>query len=291
MKLFGFGSSAPSTTAPSEAQGDGAAEPPLPPEVDLAEMSFLDHLEEFRWSLLKGLGGVLVAVVACAFFSPWIIDTLLMGPAKADFFMYDVLGLEAETLDLQNRTITGQFFAHVGTIVAAGIVIGSPIFVYFIWKFIEPGLYPDERQGLRFSAVFATFFFMLGITFGYVIITPVGLHFFANYIISDQITNIFDITKYFSMVTWWAFGTGILFELPVVVFFLTKLGVVTPELMRTSRKYALIGVLILGALFTPPDPVSQMLVAFPLMLLYEGSIYVSAWSLRRRQRAIEKALS
>ena len=289
LKRLGLGSSS-TEPSPEDMRGDGASGPVEPPEEALVEMSFLDHLEDLRWALLKGMGGVLVAVVVCAIFSRWIIDVILLGPAQGDFFMYQVLGLNAEDLVLQNRTITGQFFAELGTVVAAGIVIGSPLFVYFMWKFIEPGLYPNERKGLRFSAVFATLFFMLGIAFGYLIVSPVALHFFANYVISDQIENIFDITKYFSMVVWWAFGTGLLFELPVVVFFLAKMGFATPEVMREYRKYALIGVLVVAALFTPPDPVSQLLIAVPLMLLYEGSIYVAAFAVRKRERELREAL-
>jgi sec-independent protein translocase protein TatC len=256
----------------------------------MAEMGFLDHLEEFRWSLLKGLSGVLVATVVCAFFSPWILDVLLIGPTRPSFFMYDVFGIDAKEIVLQNRTITGQFFAHIGTVVVVGLIIGSPVFVYYLWRFIEPGLYPSEKQGMRFAAVFASFFFFLGILFGYCIITPLALQFFANYSISPQIINEFDITKYFSMVTFWAFGVGILFELPVVVYFLSKLGILTPEILRRSRKFALIIVLVLGAFLTPPDPISQILVAMPLMLLYELSIHISAVTIRRSERELREAL-
>lgn len=270
------------------AQGDGAVQG----EASLAgtEMPFLDHLEDLRWSLIKGFAGILAATLAAAFFSDWIVDVLLMGPVRGDFFMYQLLGIEAETLVLQSRNPTGQFFAYIGIIMAVGFVLGSPIFIYFMWRFVEPGLYPDEKSGLRFSAVAATLFFMFGIAFGYCIITPFALQFFANFIISDLIVNEFDISRYFSMVTWWAFGTGILFELPVVIYFLAKLGLATPERLRAWRKYALLVVLILGAFFTPPDPLSQILVATPLMLLYEGSIYVAAYVTRRRERALRKAL-
>ena len=278
----------PKTTIPDPASGDGAAaQPLLPPE---GEMSFLDHLEELRWALLKGLGGIVLATVVCSFFSGWIIDDLLLGPAKADFFMYKLFGIDAETLELQNRTLPGQFFVHIGTVIAVGIVVGSPIFVYQLWKFIEPGLYPDEKQGLRFASVFATFFFVLGILFGYLIITTLAVQFFANYEISDQIRNDFDITKYFSMVTWWSFGTGLLFELPVVIFFLAKLGVVNADALRRWRKYALIVTLVLAAFFTPPDPISQVLVALPLLGLYELSIHIAAITTRSRERALKKAL-
>ncbi len=271
---------------PAGPQGDGAAGAVVPPG---SEMSFLDHLEELRWTLIKGFAGVLLTTIVAAFFSEWILDTLLLGPKKPDFFMYHILGIEATPFTLQNRTITGQFFAHIGTIVAAGVVLGSPVFVYFLWRFIEPGLYPHEKAGLRFASLFATFFFMLGLAFGYCLITPFALQFFANYEISPEIVNDFDITRYFSMVTWWSFGAGVLFEMPVVIYFLAKLGIATPERLRKSRKYALLVVLILGAFFTPPDPFSQVLVATPLMLLYEGSIFVAAWAERQRQRALKKA--
>ncbi len=266
------------------ASGDASA-------TDLAEMSFLDHLEEFRWALIKGLGSIVVVTIVCSFYSSWIIDVLLMGPTKSDFFMYTWLGMGAEDLVLQNRTITGQFFAHIGTIIAVGVVLGSPLFVYFMWRFVEPGLYPNEKHGLRFAAAFATLFFMLGIGFGYCIVTPFALQFFSNYQISGLIINEFDITRYFSMVTFWAFGAGVLFELPVVVYFLAKVGILTPMIMRKYRKYALIVTLILGAFFTPPDPVSQVLVAIPLLILYEMSIRVAAVVTRRRERELEAALA
>ena len=283
MKLK-FRSRTKPTPAAAGPQGDGAA--PLPPPD---EMAFLDHLEELRWSLIKGFAGVVTAIIGAAFFSDFIVNEVLMGPAYSDFFMYRGLGLNAETLDLQNRTVTGQFFAHVGIIIAVGVVLGSPVFVFFMWRFIEPGLYPEEKSGLRFASVFATFFFMLGIAFGYFIITPFALQFFNSYQISELIVNEFDIMRYFSMVTWWSFGAGILFELPVVVYFLSRLGIATPERLRKSRKYALLGVLIVGAFLTPPDPISQILVALPLMLLYEGSIYISGWAERKRQRELQKA--
>ena len=254
-----------------------------------SEMSFLEHLEDLRWTLLKGISGVLVMTIVAAVFRDWITDELLLGPSKGDFFMYRVFGMEAQDLLLQNRTITGQFFALMGIILAVGLVLGSPVFVYYLWKFVEPGLYPSEKSGLRFAAFFATFFFMLGIAFGYSIITPIALQFFNTFTIADQIVNDFDISRYFSMVTWWSFGAGILFELPVVVYFLAKMGIATPERLRNSRKFALPGVLILGALMTPPDPISQILVATPLFLLYEGSIYVAHVAVKKREAALRKA--
>jgi sec-independent protein translocase protein TatC len=231
--------------------GDGAAGAPSASDEGLAEMSFIEHLEEFRWMILRSLIGIGVAVFATIFFRRWIIDQLLLGPTRSDFFMYRVFGLDAVEIQLLNRTITGQFFADIGTIIAVGLIIGSPVVVYHIWKFIEPGLYASEKAGMRFSAVFATLFFIFGILFGYLIITPLALQFFAGYTISEQILNQFDITRYFSMVTFWAFGTGVLFELPVVIYFLSKLGLITPAVLRKYRRIAVVGILVAGAFSHP----------------------------------------
>ena len=260
--------------------------PGVPPEMapGPGEMPFLDHLEELRWRIFKALGAVLACVVACLFFTGFIVDELLLGPTRASFFMYDVLRLDAISVVLQNRTVTGQFFAFFGTVIAAGVVIASPAVVFQAWRFIEPGLYPSERKGLRFAAIFAAFFFAMGIAFGYLIITPLALQFFAQFQISDTIVNEFDISKYFSMLITWSFGAGILFELPVVVTVLAKVGVLTQEILRTGRRYALVIILVLSALLTPPDPWSQVLMAIPLLGLYELSILFTGLIERQRRR-------
>jgi len=271
-----------------EVQGNGATRDAAVPDEE-GVMPFLAHLEELRWTLIKAGIGVLVTTILCAFFSEWIVDRVLIGPTRADFFMYDVLALDAEPLNLLNRTITGQFFADLGTIVVVGLIAGSPVVVYYFWKFIEPALYPQEKSGMRFAAAFAAFFFLLGIAFGYFILTPLALQFFAQYTLSPQIENHFDIMTYFSMVSFWALGTGLLFELPVVVYFLTKVGILTPEAMRTYRKYALLTVLIIAAFLTPPDPISQVIVALPLLGLYELSIYIATYVSRRRKQQLGMA--
>lgn len=266
-------------------QGDGAASS-VPSPDDQAVMSFLDHLEELRWTLIKAGLGVGSSIFLCIFFRGWIIDQVLLGPTRPDFFMYRALSIDAVPLELLNRTITGQFFADIGTIVVVGLIAASPIVVYYLWKFIAPALYPEEKSSMRFAAVFASMFFLFGISFGYLVLTPTALQFFAQYTISDIIVNEFDVMKYFSMVSLWALSCGLLFELPVVVYFLSKVGILTPAFLRKNRKYALLVVLILGAVLTPPDPISQIIVAFPLMLLYEFSIYVSAIVNKRRLKKL-----
>ena len=269
-------------------QGDGTAPPDASedPVMESGTMSLLDHLEDLRWTIIKGCSGFVIGIMVSVALRSWIINDVLIGPTRTDFFMYDVLGIPAKELFLLNRTITGQFFADIGTLVVVGVILGTPIFVFFVWKFIEPALYPEERGGMRFAAVFAALFFFMGVSFGYLILTPLALQFFASYELSAQIENQFDIMTYFSMVTFWAFGSGLLFEMPVVMYFLGKVGLITPEFMRTNRKYALLIVLVVGAFLTPPDPVSQIIVALPLLLLYELSIFVVAWVTKRRKKKL-----
>ena len=251
-------------------------------------MSFIDHLEELRWSLFKGIGGLVAGIIVSVIFRSWILREVLLGPLSPDFFMYRVLGYDAVPVTLLNRTVTGQFFADIGIIVACGFVVGSPIVVYYLWKFVEPALYPHEKQNLRFSAAFASFFFLLGVAFGYLILTPIALQFFAQYQLSAQVVNEFDISRYFNLLIFWALGTGVLFELPVAIYLLTQMGVVTPQMLRDYRKYALLVVLLLAAMFTPPDPISQIIVALPLLLLYEVSIYIAAFTARRRRKRLRE---
>ncbi|PSQ82220.1 MAG: twin-arginine translocase subunit TatC [Bacteroidetes bacterium QS_8_68_15] len=244
-------------------------------------MSFIDHLEELRWSLFKGIGGLVAGIVVCVLFRPWIQSEVLLGPLAPDFFMYRLLAIDAVEVTLLNRTVTGQFFADIGMIVAAGFVLGSPVAVYYMWKFVEPALYPEEKENLRFSAAFASGFFLIGVAFGYLVLTPIALQFFADYQISPEVINEFDISRYFNLLIFWTLGTGVLFELPVAVYLLTNMGLVTPDMLRSYRKYALMVVLVLAAFFTPPDPISQIIVALPLLLLYEISIYISILTTRR----------
>lgn len=266
--------------------GDGQ---PVAQPAAAAEMPFLDHLEELRWHVFKALGGVLVAVVVCLFFADWIIDEVLLAQTRKTFFMYDVLHINAVNVVLQNRSVTGQFFTYYGTVFASALVAGSPVIVYQIWKFIEPGLYPAERKGVRFASLFATFFFALGIAFGYLVLSPLSLQFFANFVISESIVNEFDISRYFSMLITATFGAGILFELPVVVFVLARLGIVTTELLTKSRRYALVIVLVLAAIITPStDPLSLMVMAIPLLLLYELGIVLTRIVERGKKREAAK---
>ncbi len=210
-----------------------------------------------------------------------------MAPTRTSFFMYDVLSIDPVNVVLQNRTITGQFFAYFGTVLATGLVLGSPIVVYQLWKFIEPGLYKTERKSLRFASLFATAFFVTGISFGYLVLSPIALQFFAQFSVSDSILNEFDISKYFGMLLTWSFGTGLLFELPVVVSILAHLGILTEVMLKTGRRFAIVIILVLAGFFTPPDPLSQIILAVPMLLLYELSVVLT----RRIERTRLKRLA
>lgn len=264
-------------------RGDGL---PDPTAAQPGEMPFLDHLEELRWRILKALGGVAACAAACLFFANRIVDGLLMAPTRTSFFMYDVLSIDAVAVTLQNRTITGQFFAYFGTVLATGLVLGSPIVVYQAWKFIEPGLYKAERQSLRFASLFATAFFVTGIAFGYLVLAPIALQFFAQFSVSESILNEFDISKYFSMLLTWSFGTGLLFELPVVVSILAHLGILTEQMLRTGRRYAIVIILVVAGLLTPPDPLSQIILGVPMLGLFELSVWLTRLIERRRAKRL-----
>lgn len=261
------------------------------PKIDpTASMSFLDHLEELRWRILKGLIGVAVGIVVAFIFADFFIQEFILGPARADFFMYRIMPLNAIDLSLISRRLPGQFFTYWGTLIIIGTIIGSPVLFYQLWSFIEPALGSGKKLKTILNALFINFFFLLGIAFGYFILVPFAVQFFAQFIISDVISNEFDINEYFTSVALWTLSCGILFQIPVVSYFLSKVGIVTPEGMRMYRRHAIVGALVLSAVLTPPDPVSQLMITLPLILLYQFSILLSRFAHRQRKKELDAAL-
>lgn len=258
-----------------------AASPGLP-----EEMSFLDHLEELRWRILKGLLGIGIGVIIAFIFSSFIMEQVLLGPAKGDFFMYKLVGINATDLDLQNRRLPGQFFTYWGTLLVVGFIIGIPILIYQLWAFILPALEEKERKGTRFIVFNITLLFIVGVSFGYLILTPFAVQFFSNFQISEAVRNDIDINAYFSALTMWSLSSGLVFQLPMISYILSKIGLLTPELMIKHRKWAIIICFLMAAFLTPPDPVSQVIIAVPLLLLYQLGIYISRVVNRRRDREI-----
>ena len=262
------------------------------------EMSFLDHLEELRWHFIRALLAVIVLTIVAFYFVRWIFENIIFAPAKLDFptFKYmcqlgDWLGLQ-ESLCItelpfivQSRNMTGQFMMSLTASFVIGLVVAFPYVVWEFWSFVRPGLETKERKFSK-GAVFAvSFLFLLGVFFGYYFLCPMTIWFLATYSISSVISNEFDITSYVSTITSLVMGCGLLFQFPVVIYFLSKVGIVTPDLMRKYRKHSIVIILVLGAIITPSaDPFSLTVISLPLYLLFEISIFTSAIVVRRKQK-------
>ena len=268
------------------------------------EMSFLDHLEELRWHVIRALGAIVTCMIAAFIFTKEIFDNIILAPAKTDFLTFralcklghavnyaEALCVDEIPMIIHSRQMTGQFTMALTSSFVIGIVVAFPYVAWEIWRFIRPGLHSNERKYSKGAVASISFLFFLGVAFGYYIMCPVSVYFLANYQISDVIQNEFDIISYVSTVTTLVFGSGILFQLPVVVYFLSRVGIVTPELLKQYRKHAIVVILVIAAVITPPDPISQTIVALPLFVLYEVSIIISAAVARSlaREEALEEA--
>ena len=185
---------------------------------------------------------------------------------------------------IQSRTMAGQFSAHMWTSIYAGIIVAFPYILYEFWRFISPGLKEKERNSSRGFLIIASILFFLGVLFGYYLITPLSINFLGSYQVSKEVFNDFDLDSYISLVRTSVLACGIVFELPIIMYILTKIGLVTPEILRKYRKFALIIVLVLSAVITPPDIVSQIIVAIPILILYEVSIHISKIVIRNQLR-------
>lgn len=255
---------------------------------NLSEMSFLDHLEELRWLLIRSTIAILACATVAFFFSDFIFDEILFGPKNVDFITYrffcdlsQEFGLDKSLcvteipMRIQSREMGGQFSAHMWTSITAGFILGFPFIIWEFWKFISPALYEKERKYAVLFIVTASILFFTGVLFGYFMIAPLSVNFLANYNVSKEIFNDIDLDSYISLLRSSTVACGLLFELPILIYFLTKIGLVTPSSLRNYRKYTLVIVLILSAIITPPDIISQVIVAIPIMILYEISILIS----------------
>ncbi len=251
------------------------------------EMSFLDHLEELRWHLIRSTLAIIVFGTLAFIFKEFIFDQLIFGPKKASFPTYQLLCKSAQTLGfdsfcftelpfrIQSRTMAGQFSAHIWTSITAGFILAFPYVLFEFWKFVSPGLRMNERKSARGFIFVASLLFFIGVLFGYYVVTPLSINFLSNYQVSSEVFNDFDLSSYIGLVRACALSGGLIFELPIIIYFLTKIGLVTPEYLRKYRKFALVIVLIISAIITPPDIASQIIVTIPIVILYEISIFIS----------------
>jgi sec-independent protein translocase protein TatC len=262
------------------------------------EMSFLDHLEELRWHVIRSISAILIFTIVGFVYVQWIFNNVILAPAKSDFWTWrmlcklgnaigkqDLLCIKDIPLELQSRFMTGQFTITIVAGLVIGLILAFPYVIWEIWRFIKPGLHLRERQNSTGAVAIISGLFAAGVSFGYFVIAPLMVYVMVNYRISDMIINQFDITSYVSTFVALVVGSGLLFQLPVVIYFLSRFGIVTPKFLRHYRKHSIVIILIVAAIITPPDPLSQILISLPLYLLFEISILISARVEKQRIKA------
>lgn len=254
-----------------------------------SHMPFVEHLEQLRWHIIRAVASVLIVGAGAFVMKDFVFDVLIFGPTKDWFITYRAmcslshkLGL-GETLCMTvgefriiNIEMSGQFLMHLQAAAVIGIVVAFPYIFWEIWRFIKPGLRKKEVQYTQGVIFFTSILFVIGVLFGYLILTPFAVNFFATYKVSETVANDFTLTNYVSFLTMFTLLSGLIFELPMAVYFLSKLGLVTPQFMRDYRRHAVVIMLIVSAIITPADVGTQLLVFIPLYMLYEISIFISA---------------
>ena len=233
-------------------------------------MSFWDHLEELRGTLFRSIIALCIFAVLGFIFKKQLF-WLIFLPASPEFFIYRILGWSF-SLDMINVEMAAQFFVHLQAAFGAALILAFPYLIWEIWRFIAPALYEKEKKAVGGAFLMATGFFYLGVVVGYILVLPACVQFFMNYSVSSQVTNAITIGSYMSMFTSTVLLVGLAFEFPTVIWALSRLGILDRKQLRGGRRYALVAVLVLAALVTPADPLSMLIVAAPLYLMYEISI-------------------
>lgn len=241
--------------------------------ADNGEMSFWDHLEELRGTLLRSLFAISFFSVLVFCFKSFVFDTILLAPTRSDFPIYRLMKSDFN-MDLINYDISAQFFIHLRVAFLFGLVLAFPFIIYELWKFIAPALYEKEKRAVKLAFSFSSVLFYVGVLVGYAIVLPFALNFFNSYSVSEVVTNTISLTSYISTFTSMVILFGVVFEFPAIIAAMSSMGIVNREDLKQGRKYAIVAVLILGAIVTPADPLSMIIAAAPLYLLYEGSILV-----------------
>ncbi len=266
------------------------------PKSEEKEMGFWDHLEELRWHIIRSIIAVVVLAVVAFLNRRIVFDVIILGPSTADFFTNRILcrigeylsieGICMDTLKLQiiNINMSGQFMMHLYISMVTGAILAFPFILNEIWRFIRPALRSGESKYSRQAVIVSSLLFFIGVLFSYYLIVPLTINFLGTYQVSDTVLNQISINSYVNTVVSVTFAVGIVFELPLIIYFLSKMGLVTPAFLKKNRKYMLVILLIISAIITPPDVFSQILVCIPLMGLYELSILVSDRIYRKEQK-------
>ncbi len=251
------------------------------------EMSFLGHLEELRWHIIRSFIAVIILAILAFIYSEFIFDNIILFPKNPEFFtnrMFCKLGhlmgteklcINSNPFQIININMSGQFVTHIKISMVVGIIASFPYIFFEFWNFIKPALEKKEKKYTTGAVFFTSILFMMGVLFGYFLIVPLSLNFLGSYVVSDEVLNQINIGSYIDMITSVTLASGIIFELPVLIYFLSKLGIVTPSILRKYRRHSLVVILSLSAIITPPDIFSQILVSLPLFILYEFGILIA----------------
>lgn len=260
------------------------------------EMTFLQHLEELRWHLIRAAVAVVAGAIVAFIFKDIIFDKIILAPNNPDFITnrllcqlselvkVPALCINQDPVQLISIKMSGQFTTHINISLVAGLILAFPYIFWEFWSFFRPALYEKERKYARGAVSAASLLFMIGILFGYFVITPLSINFLGSYRVSQIVQNQINISSYIGSVTSVALAAGITFELPILVFFLARIGVITPQFMRRYRRHSIIVILTVAAIITPPDIFSLILVAVPLLFLYEVSIFIAARVVKKMEK-------
>ena len=269
-------------------------------QKEKAEMSFVEHLEVLRGHLFRSALAIAAGATVFIIYNKFFVRDVLMGPTHADFPTYkwlckighaiglgDVMCMKDIGLKMQSTSVSGQFSMYFTLIFVGGIIVAFPYIFWEFWRFVKPALTKKELSKTRGVIFWVSFLFFLGILFGYFVIAPYTVNFFANFQLDDNIENRWTITSYIDTLVPLILGTGLAFQLPLVMFFLAKVGLMSPDFLRRNRKYAIVVILILAGIITPPDVISQVICTIPLILLYEISIWLTVKV--QKEKALEEA--
>lgn len=257
-------------------------------------MTFLEHLEELRWHLIRSLASILVFGIGIFVNINWIFTNVIYAPFKKEFFTHEILCQLREALCFEKLPVEiialgpyEQFLKSITISFIAGFIISFPYFIWEMWRFIKPGLKASERKGVRGNVFIISILFFIGVAFSYYVILPFAIQFLSTYQLGAEITNQWKVGLVVGMVTQITLAGGILFEMPIIVYYLSKMGILTPEFMKKYQRHAIVIMLVLAAIITPPDVVSQVLIFFPLLLLYKISIRICTWVTTKEAKKLE----
>lgn len=253
-----------------------------------ASMTFFQHLDVMRKHIVRAIIAILIGTLVCFGYGTFIFDTILLGPTQTDFWTYqricelsyilydsDKICVNELHFIVQNLALTGQFFQHIFISFLGGVAVALPYILFEIYRFVKPALKASERKYAGLAIAAGSFLFFVGLLFGYYVIVPISINFLGNYQLSTLIENKFTVESIVKFIAMLSMGAGIMFELPLVIFFLAKVGLVTSAVLKKYRRLALVLILILSAVVTPPDVASQIILAVPIFILYQLGIFIA----------------